>query len=423
MIKNYNLLFLLFLAMIQLQGCTKVSSNPIKMGVISDSHYLSEQLMGDGNALQNYINMSGKDIRDVPLVLEQVLDDYQNSDIEVLLIPGDITKDGEKQSHIDFRKKLQPLIDKGVKIFVIPGNHDINIPHSVRYEGDNTYPVENVSPQEFAEIYTDCGYGNALRRDTASLSYVAELNDNTWLLAIDAAKYKEYTANKTLSSGRIQPETERWILDVFDEAKRHNKEVIGMMHYGLVEHFPMQAYFFKDYIVDDWQRMAPLLADLGMKAIFTGHFHANDITEYKSPIGNKIYDIETGSLVAYAYPYRFVEISDKGFKVKTKNVESIPGKENLAKDNRVIMKNRARLLTLDIIREKGIHLAPETLSTISELTSEIFVKHLAGDEKIDDQMRETIAQLIHDMDVPKHLAPEHIEMDFYPPDNNIEITY
>lgn len=420
--KRYSILSIIVALVFQLQSCAANNIEPLRLGVIADPHYLSEQLMDNGKAVADYVKMSGKDIRDVPLVLQQVLDDYWKSDINVLLIAGDITKDGEKQSHIDFRKKLQPLIDKGVRVFVIPGNHDINIPHPVQYRGDKTLPTDNISPADFAQIYSDCGYSGQLSRDTASLSYVTKLDDRTWLLAIDACKYKDYAVN-SISSGRILPETEKWITEVLTEARKQNIKVIGMMHHGLVEHIMMQSYFFKDYLIDDWNRLSDLFADLGMKAIFTGHFHANDITEYKSPTGNKIYDIETGSLAAYAYPYRFVELSDTGMVISTKNVTSINGKPNLAEDNKKVMQERARILALDMIKARGMTFPPETLNLLVNLASQIFVQHMQGDEKMDDQMRETVARLVKDMGMPVPISPDNIELDFYPADNNVEITF
>ncbi len=420
--KKFPLFFFVVLYFaVHFQSCAS-NTESLRMGVIGDPHYLSEQLMDNGKAVQDYVNMSGKDIRDVPLVLQKVLDDYLKSDINILLIPGDITKDGEKQSHLDFRKKLQPLIDKGVRVFVIPGNHDINIPYPVKYEGDKTLRTENISPKEFTEIYADCGYSDQISQDTASLSYVAKLDDKTWLLAIDACKYQEYK-DGSISSGRILPETEKWIMDVLSKAKSQNIRVIGMMHHGLVEHIMMQSYFFKDYLVDDWSRLSDLFADQGMKAIFTGHFHANDITEYKSSAGNKIYDIETGSLAAYAYPYRFVELTDTGMNISTRNVTSIEGKPNLSEDNRQIMQARARALALEMIKAKGMSFPPETLNLLADLASVIFVQHLAGDEKLDDSMLQSISRLVKDMGMPMPLSPDNIELDFYPADNNVEITF
>ena len=82
--------------------------------------------------------------------------------------------------------------------------------------------------------------------------------------------------------------------------------------------------------------MATTLADAGMRYIFTGHMHANDIAEYTSVSGNTIYDLETGSLAAYGSPVRTVTIQrdetmtdqstlqfDETFRVKSTSVKSI----------------------------------------------------------------------------------------------------
>ena len=397
-------------------------SKSLKIGVISDSHYLSEQLMDNGSAIQSAVNTGGKDYIAVPEVLDQVLTEYLESDIEVLLIPGDMTKDGEKQSHVDFVKKLQPLLNKGVKVFVIPGNHDINVPNPVGYKDDKTYPAENTTPLEFSRIYSDCGYKNALKRDSASLSYVAQLDNNTWLLAIDGCRYKEYTTS-TISAGKISPATEQWILDVMKDAKQNNIQVMGMMHQGLVEHIMFQATFFKDYVISDWQRLAPLFADSGMKAIFTGHFHANDITEYRSPAGNKIYDIETGSLCAYPFAYRFIEMDEKGLKISTKNVTSIPSNLNLAEGNRNTMFQRSRSLAMGKIRSMGIQLPEATFTLMADMIGKIFVMHLAGDEVVDDELKKTLKQLSKELDSSVPVPVNNLELDFYPADNNVEITF
>lgn len=419
---RYNILLsiLLFFGL-SFTSCAQETKS-LKIGVMSDPHYLSEQLMDNGSAIQNAVDASGKAILDVPQILDQVLAEYLKSDIEILLIPGDMTKDGEKQSHIDFVKKLQPLIDKGVKVFVIPGNHDINVPNPVRYEGEKTYPVENVTPLEFSQIYSECGYNEALKRDTASLSYVAQLDNNTWLLAIDGCRYKEYTTS-TISSGQISPATEQWIVEVMNQAKQKNIQVIGMMHHGLVEHIMFQATFFKDYVISDWQRLAPLFADLGMKTIFTGHFHANDITEYRSAAGNKIYDIETGSLCAYPFPYRFVELDAKGMKISTRNVTSIPNNPNLAEQNKAIMQERGRAIATSKIRSMGIQLPDTTLSLMVNMIGKIFVMHMGGDEVVDDELRKTIKQLSDELDSQTPVPVDNLELDFYPADNNVEITF
>ncbi|MDR0824932.1 MAG: metallophosphoesterase [Prevotella sp.] len=396
------------------------AGEPLKMGVITDTHYLSEQLMDDGAALNNYILSSGKNVKYVPAVLDQALRDYLQSDIQVLLICGDITKDGEKQSHLDFLKKLRSLQDRGVRIYVIPGNHDINMPNAVGFKGDERFPTVNVSPGDFAAYYNECGYGNALKRDTASLSYVAELNTDTWILAIDAARYKEYTTS-SITDGRILPETEEWITDVLEEAKQQGKLVIGMMHWGLTEHILYQDMFFRDYLVDDWKRLANLFADNGVKAFFTGHFHSNDITSFTSDKGNVIYDIETGTLSAIPFSYRFVQLDRDGMDIQTKNVAAIPENPNLAEEDKARMLELSTRLAISKLKGLDYDLPDEMLLSLADVLGQVFVKHAYGDETLDDKLKDSMERLSILMDSPVDMSD--IELDFYPADNNLRIDF
>jgi len=404
-------------------SCAAEKPDNIKLGIISDIHYLSEQLMDGGQAIEDYDNMSGKVVSEIPAILDQVLNDYLNSDIEVLLISGDMTKDGEKQSHIDLVKKLKPLIEKGIRIYVIPGNHDVNMPRALGYKANASYKVPNTSPKEFTEIYVDCGYGDAIKRDANSLSYVAELNSSTWLLAIDSNKYDEYTATNATSGGRVKPETEKWIVEVMNEAKQNDIQVIGMIHHGIVEHIMMQATFFSEYIVDDWERIAALFADLGLKIMFTGHFHANDITEFSSKQGNKIYDVETGSLAAYPFPYRFAELNKTSINISTKNITSTPENPNLMQQNKLEMQERAKRIAIEKMNQRGFQFPAKTTALITDIVAKVFVMHLAGDEKPDEELKEWVRQLAVELDSPMDVSNELLGLDMYPADNNVEIIF
>lgn len=396
------------------------ASEPIKIAVITDMHYLSEKLMDDNYALDNYVLSSGKNVKDAPVILDKVLDDYLHSDIQVLLICGDMTKDGEKQSHIDFVKKLKPLQDKGVKVYVVPGNHDINVPNAVEFKGNVVLPVQSITPADFVDIYSQCGYDIAIKRDNASLSYVTALNDRTWLVAIDAAKYKEYTT-RTISSGTISSDTEQWIVNVLDEARQKDIQVVGMMHWGLAEHMVYQSMFFKDYLVEDWTRLANVFADKGMKAIFTGHFHSNDITAFTSEKGNTIYDIETGTLSTYPFAYRFVELSKTGMNITTRNITSIPDKPNLAKDEKQRMIGLSGNLAKQKLKNLNLNFPDSISAQFAAVLAQIFVLHAYGDEKADEKLRASMKQLSLAMDSDSDMS--ELELDFPPVDNNVKITF
>ncbi|NDV77648.1 metallophosphoesterase [Dysgonomonas sp. 511] len=393
----------------------------LKIGVISDIHYLSEKLMDGGKAQQDYVNATGRNIAAVPSVIDKVLEEYYNSDISILLICGDMTKDGERQSHLDLVGKLKPLQDKGVKIFVVPGNHDINMPNPVGFRGDKTFPVSNISPSDFTTIYAGCGYNQAIKKDTASLSYVAELDKATWLLAIDAARYKEYKKT-SISGGKASKETEMWMNQVLQEAKQKGIKVVGMMHWGVTEHIPYQAVFFGDYLVPDYQRLAYLFAGNGMNVIFTGHFHSNDISLFASPEGNTLYDVATGTLSAYPFSYRFVELSQSGMKVRTRNIDSLPQYPNIAERSKVQMQAIAKRIALQRLKDMNHGLPPSLETMITEMLSKIFVLHLYGDEKPDDELMAYLKQLSGFLgDDPMDM--DNVELDFYPADNNIDLTF
>lgn len=416
-----KVLLILFLAIGTLASCA--SEKELRIGVISDIHFLSEHLMDNGPAISSLSESAGRDFTVIPFILDKVLSDYLHSDIDILLISGDMTKDGEKQSHIDLVKKLQPLRDKGIRIYVVPGNHDINMPYASLYKGETVQKAENVDPVEFEQIYTDCGYSKALYRDTASLSYVTELSNNIWLVAIDGCRYKEYI-NNSISGGKINEHTEMWLRSMFLEAKRKNKLVLGMMHHALVEHFPYQEMLFSQYIIDDWKHYADLFADSGMKAIFTGHFHANDITEYISGEQNKIYDIETGSLTSYAFPYRFVTIRDSGMDVETRNVEALQNKPDLVEHSKKRLEAIAGQLALGKLKSLGVDVNDSIANQIARIAGSIFVLHAAGDEVVTDSLKQQIKELgrLFDQTTPED-GINDFKIDFFPADNNVKINF
>lgn len=259
-----------------------VLPDSVKIAVITDIHFLSKKLASTGTALTTFENTTGRNIDDLHSVLNTVINDLIKEEIDVLFITGDLSNHGELQSHIDFIEKLKHLKDSGIRIFVTPGNHDINIPDSKRYIGNESIAVASVTDDEFEQLYDSYGFGDVLYRDESSLSYVAEINKDVWLLSIDANRYDE-NINSSITGGRIRNETMIWALQILQVAQDKGVRVLGMMHHGLVEHMPFQSAFFSDYLIEDWRNKADSLADAGLNIIFTGHFHSNDITLHKSP--------------------------------------------------------------------------------------------------------------------------------------------
>ena len=84
------------------------------------------------------------------------------------------------------------------------------------------------------------------------------------------------------------------------EANREGKAVIAFFHHGILEHYTGNATFSR--IFDrKFSSDSKIFCFYNVRMVFTGHFHANDISMQEFN-GKVLYDIETGSLVSAPSP-------------------------------------------------------------------------------------------------------------------------
>ena len=317
---------ILFCLLLFVFSCNDNTSNTpkdpvlLKIAVVSDLHFYDPSLGVSGEEFEKYLAGDRKMIAESQAISNSALNTIASLPSNIVLIPGDLTKDGEKVSHEMIAGLLAQLEAKGKKVFVIPGNHDILNPHSYKYlPSGGKQKIDHISAAQFAEIYKNFGFNEAKYRDNNSLSYIVELNSNFWLFAIDGCIYENnLSQDHSTTGGRISSATLTWLKEKLAEAKSKNIMPIAMAHHGLVDHFPGQALVFAEYLFTDYLNLQKELANAGLKIIFTGHHHAQDIS--KADISSSfIFDVQTGSTVTYPCPIRYVEIDkDK----QTVNIES-----------------------------------------------------------------------------------------------------
>ena len=312
---------------------------PLKrLAVISDVHLMAPSLLQkEGKAFDNYIANDRKMLVESSELLDSVSKHLIAYQPQIIFITGDLTKDGERISHqLLVDRYLKPLKAQGIRIYVVPGNHDVNNPHAKVYNGDNAQRTTTVSAKDFTHIYNDYGYGEALATDPNSLSYVVQLDDKTRLIAVDACRYEDNNFDKDIcvTAGRIKPQTMDFIQAEAQKAHKLGMNVIMMMHHGIVSHFKWQDKIMKEYLVNNWKKDAKRLAQMGIKVCFTGHFHAQDISNKYG-----LTDIETGSTVSYPHPYRLIDVdTDKQtLQIRTEKVESLTS----MKDNKETLQQKS----------------------------------------------------------------------------------
>lgn len=296
----------------------------LRIAVMSDLHYLSPDMIADTEDFEHAFNSDRKLLKESSSVLREMLERVRADKPDILLVSGDLTKDGEQECHAALAKQLQQLQQDvpGLKIYVINGNHDIRNYNAKNFNtaDGKAVPATRTEPEDFKRIY-DFVYSDptvlatftpAEGNKAGGLSYVARPVDGLTVIAMDTCRYSsDNTSNgddEHETSGAISADLEKWVIEQTAAAKARGDLVIGLEHHGLVPHFDVQPTILPMYLVNGYERIAQEYADAGMSVVFTGHMHAVDIAAMTTKAGNTFYDIETGSALTYPCPVRFVDL-------------------------------------------------------------------------------------------------------------------
>ncbi|MDO5017449.1 MAG: metallophosphoesterase [Porphyromonas sp.] len=368
---------------------------PLRVAIASDLHLMSSALLkNEGSAFQRVIDADRKLLKESRAIMDQFIEEMLRLSPDLLLLPGDLTKDGEELSHLRMAEDLERLAQAGIRSCVIPGNHDINNPHARYYDGDAYLPAAHVSPDRFAEIYRPFGYDpQTLVSRGPGLSYATEALPGVWVVGLDSCIYDHnFENNYPTTEGQLTDDTLEWVKEVMAQSRALKKQVLVMTHHNVLEHFPFQSYIAREYVVKDWVRAADRLASAGIEVIFTGHFHAQNVVGKCFSEGH-LYDVETGSIVTYPCPFRMVELYPDRLEISSQLLslspeqlgglslqeyayrhleEGIPGLGQY-------LANYVRLKYPDLLSEDKANLILSLLPAFRPLIMDIYTGHLAGD--------------------------------------------
>ena len=389
--------------------------------VFSDPHYYDPCLGTDGLAFENVVEGNVKMLAESRQILEKAVQNILLWDADLVLIPGDLTRDGSLISHLRFAGYLGSLEEQGAKVYVVPGNHDILNRNSLAYVRDTAIPVQNVDPVRFEQIYEPYGYGEAIYRDPVSLSYVAEPAEGIWILGLDPCIYHP-NPGQDRGDGEFRPATILWLKEVLERPEAREKHIIAMMHHGVLEHFRGQNRYFGEYVVNDHRKISRMLAEKGVKVVFTGHFHANDVTLKEWPDGAVLYDVETGSLITYPCPIRKIRLAGDSMKIETVTIRSIPSRND---DFRQYAKNYAEEGVSNTVEAFLLkwHFKPADADQVASQIGQAFADHCAGDEIPRDppiDMNGLSLKAKFFVSLRKRMV-RSLWNDLEPPDNNLSI--
>lgn len=364
------------------------------LSIISDPHLLDESLIGQSSSLEKELKLEKKLIVESESLFKRALDLVDEAGSDFLILPGDMTKEGELASHKKASLYLKKWKDENPKrkIFLVPGNHDINSKRAYDYKNDKKLPM--VSPAEFEKsydfIYKDDSILEFYRDSEIFKSYLAEVNEKfnrdkkysyyangyftyvarikkenihdngLTIIMIDSCIYSAdcEQGNRDATSnivGSVNKNQIKWIVEKIDQAKARKDMIIAVAHHAFIPIFRNQQLVFSPFIIKEYKskikdsdprinNKTPIeaLADNGVKFIFTGHLHENGTARFITEKDHEIYDIQTGSTITYPLPIRHIKIDNKigqihGFEIyiKTELIRDFTYKDEFGRDVRI----------------------------------------------------------------------------------------
>ena len=276
--------------------------NPINFYLLTDTHYFEPSLGAEGKAFEAYMKREQYFMKESAAIVKSVFKRIaEDTETNTVIIPGDLTKNGEKESHKSFIKELYKLKECGKRIFVITAGHDYN-EWSYGYKNDERIQVEGTAFNELYDMYRDFGYGDALSFDKRTHSYVAEITNGVRMLAINCDSCNN-------PKGAADTELLTWAEEQLTKAKANNCSVFAICHYPIIPSVPVFD-LIGDAKIKEWRKVASFLADNGVELVFTGHMHIQSINEFYSPKGNRLIDICTSCLVGSPAKYRKITVNE-----------------------------------------------------------------------------------------------------------------
>lgn len=366
-------LTLILCSLLTLTASAEKSGENFGFAVASDIHYVHPvkqvgTTLADEGWVTTFKSESESLTNQSGFIIDQFLKECaENPKCQFVLVTGDLATHGRDyvSEHETVAAKFRKFEQEtGKQVYVINGNHD----------NAKDMPVDH---KKFTEIYHEFGYDEALSTDDGTCSYSANLNDEYTLVALDTCD-ERYRVVPNNDVTRMD-----WAVKQIKAAKKQGKKVIMIMHHNLLEHNPFQKLNEKNYVVNTPYSFAGLLADLGVKLVFSGHTHCNNVKSYTSFLGNTIYDFSMSSLGNFPAEYKYFNVSDSEINYETKKINHIDADKlaevckGYSKDALEMMKNSLQEYTWSMsykeysenLRE---NISPETLGV--EESSALYAK-------------------------------------------------
>ena len=188
----------------------------VRLAIISDVHYVDPAgIPAAGTkgraAFERAESAEIRIIDKIDSVLTKALDGVVASSPDALLVSGDLASNGEYANAQKFASRLKETKGKlgGVGVYVVNGNHDMNMSYAANYTNEGIEATRRINQQDWRTIFDGLGYGGGEGfsyfadanpsaasatdevKNSGGLSYVTEVAEGVTLITLDTALYSK----------------------------------------------------------------------------------------------------------------------------------------------------------------------------------------------------------------------------------------
>lgn len=270
--------------------------------VVSDLHYMARSLYEGSDLFIRALRAGdGKVTQYSDELMDALMEAVALEAPDALIVTGDLTFNGERLSHEALARRFRAMEDAGTPVWVLPGNHDINVTTARRFEGDGWAYTDPVTPEGFQDIYADFmgtpGSG-------ANLSYVAPIGEKLNIAMVDASFYE----GGAQSFGVFMAGHAAWLDGVLEDC------ALTATHHSLLPH----TEFLKDtFLMLGSESMAAVLKRHEIPLNLSGHIHAQHITTRDG-----VTDAALGAFCTWPHRYAIVTFEEGNIDYRATSLEA-----------------------------------------------------------------------------------------------------
>ena len=296
-------------------------SKDLKFYQITDLHHYALELGTEGKAFEKICLSDQKCLAETGAMIDAYFDKIiEDTETNIVLVTGDVTCNGAKESHLDLIPKLQRLKDAGKSVYLTTGTHDYyredgnGTGKAEKCVGDRLLTATRTKREELLELYHDFGLSEAISIHKPSHSYCVKLQEGYRLLCLNDDGDEFFCG--------YYDDCLQWIKEQIDDAKANGDYIFAVTHHPVLPPSPIYPLFSKRDMLGNYEETSDFLADNGVKFIFTGHTHMMNIGKKTTAKGNDFYDINTASAVGYPSAMRKVVMTETEVQVDSVQIEN-----------------------------------------------------------------------------------------------------